>query len=40
VNLLHEIVLQLLQAAEDRDQLVARIRPQLAQPLRYRFRQS
>jgi transposase IS166 family protein len=40
VNLLHQIVLQLLQAVEDKDQLVARIQHQLAQLLRYRFRRK
>jgi hypothetical protein len=40
VNLLHQIVLQLLQAVEDKDQFVARIQHQLAQLLRYRFRQK
>ena len=37
VNLLQQIVLQLLQAVEDKDQLLARIQHQLAQLLRYRY---
>src|SRR3974390_580945 len=37
VNLLQQIVLQLLQAVEDKDQLVARLQHQLAQLLRYRY---
>jgi transposase len=40
VNLLQQIVLQLLQAAEDKDQLVARLQHQLAQLLRYRYGQK
>ena len=40
MNLLHQIVLQLPQAAEDKDQLVARIQHQLAQLPCYRFRQK
>jgi hypothetical protein len=36
VNLLQQIVLQLLQAVEDKDQLLARVQHQLAQLLRYR----
>ena len=34
VNLLQQIVLQLLQAVEDKDQLLARVQHQLAQLLR------
>jgi len=40
VNLLQQIVLQLLQAVEDKDQLVARLQHQLAQLLRYRYGQK
>ncbi len=40
VNLLQQIVLQLLQAVEDKDQLLARIQHQLAQLLRYRYGQK
>jgi len=39
VNVLQQIVLQLLQAVEDKDQL-ARIEHQLAQLLRYRYGQK
>src|SRR5215469_17765716 len=39
VNLLQQIVLQLLQAVEDKDQLVVRLQHQLAQLLRYRYGQ-
>src|SRR5215469_5724887 len=40
VNLLQQIVLQLLQAVEDKDQLVGRLQHQLAQLLRYRYGQK
>jgi transposase len=40
VNLLQQIVLQLLQAVEDKDHLVARLQHQLAQLLRYRYGQK
>ena len=40
VSLLQQIVLQLLQAVEDKDQLLARVQHQLAQLLRYRYRQK
>src|SRR5882762_6841126 len=40
VNLLQQIVLQLLQAVEDKDQLLARVQHQLAQLLRYRYGQK
>ena len=40
VNVLHQIVLQLLQAVEDKDQLLARVQHQLAQLLRYRYGQK
>ena len=40
VNVLQQIVLQLLQAVEDKDQLLARVQHQLAQLLRYRYGQS
>ena len=40
VNLLQQIVLQLLQAVEDKDQLVVRLQHQLAQLLRYRYGQG
>ena len=40
VNLLQQIVLQLLQAVEDKDQLVVRLQHQLAQLLRYRYGQK
>jgi transposase len=40
VNVLQQIVLQLLQAVEDKDQLLARIQHQLAQLLRYRYGQK
>lgn len=40
VSVLQQIVLQLLQAVEDKDQLLARIQHQLAQLLRYRYGQK
>lgn len=40
VNLLQQIVVQLLQAVEDKDQLLARLQQQLAQLLRYRYGQK
>src|SRR5205085_4408714 len=40
VHLLQQIVLQLLQAVEDKDQLLARVQHQLAQLLRYRYGQK
>jgi len=40
VNLPHQIVLQLLQAVEDKDQPLARVQHQLAQLLRYRYGQK
>ena len=40
VNLLQQIVLQLLQTVEDKDQLLARVQHQLAQLLRYRYGQK
>lgn len=40
VNVLQQIVLQLLQAVEDKDQLLARVQHQLAQLLRYRYGQK
>jgi transposase len=40
VNVLQQIVLQLLQAVEDKDQLLARIQHHLAQLLRYRYGQK
>jgi transposase len=40
VNLLQQVVLQLLQAVEDKDQLLARVQHQLAQLLRYRYGQK
>jgi transposase len=40
VNVLQQIVLQLLEAIEDKDQLLARIQHQLAQLLRYRYGQK
>ena len=40
VNLLQQIVLQLLQAVEDKDQLLERVQHQLAQLLRYRYGQK
>src|SRR5580692_7031512 len=40
VSLLQQIVLQLLQAVEDKDQLLARVQHQLAQLLRYRYGQK
>lgn len=40
VNILQQIVLQLLQAVEDKDQLLARVQHQLAQLLRYRYGQK
>ena len=40
VNLLQQIVLQLLQTVEDKDQLLAHIQYQLAQLLRYRYGQK
>ena len=40
VNLLQQIVLQLLQAVEDKDQLLARLQHQLAQLLGYRYGQK
>ena len=40
VNLLQQIVLQLLQAVEDKDQLLGRLQHQLAQLLRYRYGQK
>ena len=40
VDLLQQIVLQLLQAVEDKDQLLARVQHQLAQLLRYRYGQK
>ena len=39
VNLLQQIVRQLLQAVEDKDQLLARLQHQLAQLLRHRYGQ-
>jgi transposase len=39
-NLLQQIVLQLLQVVEDKDQLLARVQHQLAQLLRYRYGQK
>jgi len=40
VNVLQQIVLQLLQTVEDKDQLLARVQHQLAQLLRYRYGQK
>ncbi len=40
VNLLQQLVLQLLQTVEDKDQLVARLQHQLARLLRYRYGQK
>jgi len=40
VSLLQQIVLQLLQAVEDKDQLLARVQHQLAQLLQYRYGQK
>ena len=40
VNLLQQIVRQLLQAVEDKDQLLARLQHQLAQLLRHRYGQK
>jgi len=40
VNVLQQIVLQLLQTVEDKDQLLARVQHQLVQLLRYRYGQK
>lgn len=40
VNVLQQIVLQLLQTVEDKDQLLARVQHELAQLLRYRYGQK
>src|SRR5436309_14101251 len=40
VHLLQQIVLPLLQAVEDKDQLLARVQHRLAQLLRYRYGQK
>jgi Transposase C of IS166 homeodomain len=39
-DVLQQIVVQLLQAVEDKDQLLARVQQQLAQLLRYRYGQK